>query len=282
MTESAKAARPERGDDYATWDAPYVLGALDRAERLEYEAHLQTCSTCRAAVADLAVLPGLLGRVDTDVALALTDPTDPPDFAAAAPIPPLEPPADLLAPPTTSSPRPATSSPRPTISGPRPTTSSPRPTTSSPRPATSSPRRAFGRGPWPVVAAAAAAVLIAVPATIAVTEHRAPTVAEQVVAEREMTPVTATPVAASVKVLDVDGKATIEMSCRYVGGDQGYQSEYELWMTDTDGVPTRLIGWPVAPGGALTLSSTTNTTPDRIRSLEIKSPDGRTLLTGAI
>ncbi|KZM69473.1 anti-sigma factor family protein [Nocardia terpenica] len=247
MTESAKAARPERGDDYATWDAPYVLGALDRAERLEYEAHLQTCSTCRAAVADLAVLPGLLGRVDTDVALALTDPTDPPDFAAAAPIPPLEPPADLLAPPTTSS-----------------------------------PRRAFGRGPWPVVAAAAAAVLIAVPATIAVTEHRAPTVAEQVVAEREMTPVTATPVAASVKVLDVDGKATIEMSCRYVGGDQGYQSEYELWMTDTDGVPTRLIGWPVAPGGALTLSSTTNTTPDRIRSLEIKSPDGRTLLTGAI
>ncbi|MBF6062899.1 zf-HC2 domain-containing protein [Nocardia terpenica] len=258
MTESAKAARPERGDDYATWDAPYVLGALDRAERLEYEAHLQTCSTCRAAVADLAVLPGLLGRVDTDVALALTDPTDPPDFAAAAPIPLLEPPADLLAPPTTSS----------------------------PQPATSSPRRAFGRGPWPVVAAAAAAaaaaVLIAVPATIAVTEHRAPTVAEQVVAEREMTPVTATPVAASVKVLDVGGKATIEMSCRYVGGDQGYQSEYELWMTDTDGVPTRLIGWPVAPGGALTLSSTTNTAPDRIRSLEIKSPDGRTLLTGAI
>ncbi|ATL71219.1 anti-sigma factor family protein [Nocardia terpenica] len=265
MTESAKAARPERGDDYATWDAPYVLGALDRAQRLEYEAHLQTCPTCRAAVADLAVLPGLLGRVDTDVALALSDPTDPSNSTAAEPVPSLEPPADLLAPPATLSPR---------------------PTTPSPRPATSSPRRAFGRGPWPTVAAAAvaaaAAVLIAVPVTIAVTEHRAPTVAEQVVAEREMTPVTATPVAASVKVLDVGGKATVEMSCRYVGGDEGYQSEYELWMTDTDGVPTRLIGWPVAPGGALTLSSTTNTAPDRIRSLEIKSPDGRTLLTGAI
>ncbi|MEG8182351.1 zf-HC2 domain-containing protein [Nocardia terpenica] len=279
MTESAKAARPERGDDYATWDAPYVLGALDRAQRLEYEAHLQTCPTCRAAVADLAVLPGLLGRVDTDVALALTDPTDPSDSTAAVPVPSLEPPADLLAPPTTPSPRPTTSSSRPT-------TSSPRPATSSSRPVTSSPRRAFGRGPWPTVAAAAvaaaAAVLIAVPVTIAVTEHRTPTVAEQVVAEREMTPVTATPVAASVKVLDVGGKATVEMSCRYVGGDEGYQSEYELWMTDTDGVPTRLIGWPVTPGGALTLSSTTNTAPDRIRSLEIKSPDGRTLLTGAI
>lgn len=130
--------------------------------------------------------------------------------------------------------------------------------------------------------AAAAAVLIAVPVTIAVTDHRAPTVAEQVVAEREMTPVSATPVAVSVKVLDVGGKATVEMTCRYVGGDEGYQSEYELWMTDTDGVPSRLIGWPVAPGAALTLSSTTNTTPDRIRSLEIKSPDGRTLLTGTI
>jgi len=64
----------DEGDDYATWDAPYVLGALGRAERLRYEAHLADCPSCRAAVAELAVLPGLLGQVETDVALALVDP----------------------------------------------------------------------------------------------------------------------------------------------------------------------------------------------------------------
>src|SRR5262249_35717946 len=45
-------------------DGPYVLGALSPAERAEYERHLATCSTCRESVAALAVLPGLLSRLD--------------------------------------------------------------------------------------------------------------------------------------------------------------------------------------------------------------------------
>jgi len=43
---------------------PYVLGALLSAERENYERHLATCSECRNDVAELAVLPGLLGRLD--------------------------------------------------------------------------------------------------------------------------------------------------------------------------------------------------------------------------
>jgi hypothetical protein len=42
----------------------YVLGALAPAQRQAYERHLSTCAECRAEVADLAILPGLMGRLD--------------------------------------------------------------------------------------------------------------------------------------------------------------------------------------------------------------------------
>ncbi|MDR7279687.1 anti-sigma factor family protein [Catenuloplanes atrovinosus] len=50
--------------DYAYDDGAYVLGALSPGERAAYERHLSTCSFCREAVAEIAVLPGLLGRLD--------------------------------------------------------------------------------------------------------------------------------------------------------------------------------------------------------------------------
>ena len=52
------------GCEYAHDDGAYVLGALSPAERAAYERHLSTCSACREAVAEIAVLPGLLGRLD--------------------------------------------------------------------------------------------------------------------------------------------------------------------------------------------------------------------------
>ncbi len=45
-------------------DGAYVLGALSPAERAAYEGHLANCPACREAVAEIAVLPGLLGRLD--------------------------------------------------------------------------------------------------------------------------------------------------------------------------------------------------------------------------
>jgi hypothetical protein len=48
---------------YAHEDGAYVLGALSPTERAAYERHLATCPSCRRAVADLAVLPGLLSRL---------------------------------------------------------------------------------------------------------------------------------------------------------------------------------------------------------------------------
>ena len=60
-------------DRYDTWDAAYVFGALSTDERAEYEEHLAVCETCRAAVNELAGLPGILGRLDRDTALAITE-----------------------------------------------------------------------------------------------------------------------------------------------------------------------------------------------------------------
>lgn len=48
---------------YSDWDAAYVLGALGAGDRRAFEAHLEDCERCRAAVGELAAMPGLLGRV---------------------------------------------------------------------------------------------------------------------------------------------------------------------------------------------------------------------------
>lgn len=49
--------------EFAYDDGAYVLGALAPAERAAYEQHLAGCPSCREAVAQIAVLPGLLRRL---------------------------------------------------------------------------------------------------------------------------------------------------------------------------------------------------------------------------
>ncbi|MFI6871252.1 anti-sigma factor family protein [Nocardia sp. NPDC050406] len=66
MTETT--AGREHCAAYDTWDGPYVLGALTREQRREYEEHLAECARCRAAVTELAGLPGLLALVDAETA----------------------------------------------------------------------------------------------------------------------------------------------------------------------------------------------------------------------
>ena len=61
------------GDEFAEWDAAYVLGALGPSDRRAYERHLAGCAACRSAVAELAGLPGLLGTISPAHARALTE-----------------------------------------------------------------------------------------------------------------------------------------------------------------------------------------------------------------
>ena len=52
--------------EYAEWDAAYVLGALSPTQRLEYEDHLAGCLRCTNAVGELAAIPGLLGKLPAE------------------------------------------------------------------------------------------------------------------------------------------------------------------------------------------------------------------------
>jgi len=65
--------------EYALDDGSYVLGALAPAERAAFERHLGSCAACRESVAALAVLPGLLRRLDPATAVAVSE-----DRASAA------------------------------------------------------------------------------------------------------------------------------------------------------------------------------------------------------
>lgn len=71
MSGRAGSAGIEGGDAYLQWDAAYVLGALSSADRREYELHLQTCTRCRTAVAELSGVPALLAMLDADEVAAL-------------------------------------------------------------------------------------------------------------------------------------------------------------------------------------------------------------------
>ena len=62
-------------DRYATWDAAYVLGSLSSNERREYEAHLETCKRCRAAIAEISGIPALLAMLDLEDVRALDEET---------------------------------------------------------------------------------------------------------------------------------------------------------------------------------------------------------------
>ncbi|MGW4354047.1 zf-HC2 domain-containing protein, partial [Nocardia sp. NPDC004582] len=72
-------------DGYTTWDGAYVLGALARDDRREYEEHLTGCDSCRSAVSKLAGLPGLLALVDPDTALSVAAQPDPPESVPPPP-----------------------------------------------------------------------------------------------------------------------------------------------------------------------------------------------------
>jgi hypothetical protein len=64
------------------WLGVYVLGASDAKERARVEAHLPGCPKCRAELARLRPLPGLLARVPDDMLAA----GQPPGRAAGPPM----------------------------------------------------------------------------------------------------------------------------------------------------------------------------------------------------
>jgi len=74
MEGSPRALSPVRqSDEYALWDAAYVLGSLSDADRREYEVHLRGCPSCRQSADELSGMPALLGQLSVDEVAAIDD-----------------------------------------------------------------------------------------------------------------------------------------------------------------------------------------------------------------
>ncbi|WP_227979183.1 anti-sigma factor family protein [Nocardia spumae] len=293
-------------DEYATWDAPYVLGALPQEQRLAYENHLTDCTDCRAAVAELSGLPGLLSRVPGEVALSLVDDTaggragaDAPtrefgdagfealldrvrategDSGTGAGILPFE--AGASAPGRDD----RRAAPRSTGGENGRPTDAAIPPAATPRPgpddtvtslATARERKRRRSGPWlalaGAVAAAAAAVAITIPATISITQQTTPPSAQQVVTERQMDQVVPSPITASFSLTQLDSGTRVKMSCNYAASDTDYTWDGALWVVHTDGTQSMLAQWSAHPGQTITADGITTVPPNQISSVEIRS-----------
>ena len=221
-----------------------MLGSLAPAERLEFETHLPGCAECSRAVRDLAGLPGLLAQVDV---------------------------ADLEV-PTPDAPLPHTLLPALV------------------REVRGEQRRRSVL--TAAVAASIAAVVVSAlaiggafdrsPAEVAAT----PTVTRSTIAVGEpMVPVGSGPVRAAIALTGVAWGTKLDLTCTYAaanGGD-GYDGEeagaYGLFVR-TRGRRRRAGGHLEGlPGRTMRLSGATATGRTDITGVEVRTSDGRVVLT---
>ncbi|WP_405487021.1 zf-HC2 domain-containing protein [Nocardia sp. NBC_00511] len=230
-------------DGYTTWDGAYVLGALARDDRREYEEHLTGCDSCRLAVSKLAGLPGLLALVDTETAFSIAAQEDPPST-----VPP--PPERLL----------------PTLAA----------------QTAKRQRRVRWRNAAGVIAAAAAAVAIAVPVTTSLADHDTAPAIQQVVAQGPLQAQTDTPIVATFKVISIAGQTRVDMWCNYPPSDEEYVWTLSMWVTRADGVQSKLAEWTAKPGQVLTPDGTTSVSPEQLKTVEIRNGSGKVLLAAGL
>ena len=289
-------------DEYATWDAPYVLGALDQEQRLAYEAHLAGCADCSAAVAELSGLPGLLSRVSGEVALSLSDDAgEPSGSRTAAPAfgdAGFEALLDRVraaeggAHPAGTADNGGAAGEIVAPGGMLPFEAG-RAEPGQPHPAEPTPgsdtdrngsvasldaareRKQHRRGPWlalaGAVAAAAAAVAITIPATISITQQNNPPTTQQVVLQRQMDQVVPSPITADFTLTAVDSGTRVNMSCNYAASDTDYSWDGALWVVHTDGTQSKIAQWSAHPGETVTADGITSVPPNKISSVEIRS-----------
>jgi len=94
-----------------------------------------------------------------------------------------------------------------------------------------------------------------------------------------MTPVTATPLSATVALDEQPWGTRITVTCRYASGT-GWSSRagYELQTVDRAGASHDLGSWTVGPGGDLTFTSGTELSRAELAAVQIALPDGTPVL----
>lgn len=266
-------------DAYADWDAAYVLGALSSVERHEFERHLAECDDCARMVAELAALPGLLGTVPAEEALAL-------DRQAGEPHP-------------DSAPRDADRAGGPGLSGLSGLSGESLPRLMDRVRRRRRRARALVAGAVVAVAgasAAAALVLatvlpgapgapVAAPAdSAAPVASAAPGSAQPRAARTVMEQVVPSPLSASFVLTGESWGTRIDSSCSYAqagGGSGSAERSYSMYVTDSRGTATLVATWLAGPGTAIEAVGTTSVARRDIASVDIRlEPDGLVLLAG--
>ncbi|RDV46603.1 hypothetical protein DOE76_00675 [Leifsonia sp. ku-ls] len=259
-------------EEFSTWDAAYVLGALSPAERRAYEAHLRECARCAEALTELAGLPGILSRVPREDALALIAAPEPEPASGDAP----------------------TAHDAPTT-GDSPTAGDARATGKAPaaglEPAQGPgpdvlpsllhrARRRRVRARWLVagLSAAAAAVVVGVAAFVlpAVLQPAAPST------DVVMQQVEPSPLSADLRLTAEPWGTRIDSRCSYarVGADGGGHAwGYAMVVTDRAGKQYQVSTWTADEGTTATPVATTSVPVSDIAAVDIRSAgDGTVLL----
>ncbi|MFL6081339.1 MAG: anti-sigma factor family protein [Ornithinibacter sp.] len=235
---------------YADRDGSYVLGALSPAERLDFEQHLAGCADCARSVRELAGLPGLLAQVDVG------------DLEARTPDAPL--PSTLL-------------------------------------PALVREVRGQQRRRSVLTAAVAAAVAALFVGALAVggvfdrstppasaASPAASATRSAAPAGQAMVPVGAVPVKAAVALTGVAWGTKLDLTCSYPEGDGDGDDDaqpgatppaYALVVHTREGAVEQVATWKGLPGKTMRLTGATATGRTDITSVDVRTSDGRVVLT---
>jgi hypothetical protein len=223
-------------------DGSYVLGALDPAERQEFERHLGGCAECSRAVAELAGLPGLLGRVDPEVLDAV--PVD-------LPVP------ETLLPALVQEVR-RTQRRRLLVT-------------------TGLAAAAVVAVVGAVVATGVVGAGDSGPGTAAPTAS-----ADPGDAGREMVAVVGSPVSARLTLESVDWGTRLDLTCSYAStgayGSPGPSPGYSMVVRSRDGRVEQVASWRALPGRTMRLSAATATDRADIVSVEVRTAEGEPVL----
>jgi len=224
-------------------DAAYVLGSLAPAERLTFEKHLAGCEECTRAVLELAGIPGLLNRIGAEVLMG------------------------------------------PSVQQPAPDTV---------LPALSRAVRR-GRRRRTLAAAGAAATVAAVVAQLVTSQLElgggaASTLPGAGSAPSELTPqpmdpVGDVPVQANLSLETVSWGTRLDLTCTYDTTSVRYALppavDYVLVVRTRDGRTERVGSWRSVNGRTMRLTAATAADRQEIASVEVRTPDGRVVLTAA-
>jgi len=264
---------------FAEWDAAYVLGALAPVDRRAYEDHLAGCGRCRAAVAELAPLPGLLARaprpgLDDEARDELTrgEPGSPdgvgvPDETGV----PDEPWPDEPAWPDDPAAEAAMAD---EIPGAGPASAGHRVV-----------REKRHRLRRRLLMGVAAVLIIGLAVAVPIVDMRGPQPAQTVA----LTAQTATPLTASVALTPTSWGTRLSMECSYpassgttsvpaYGPSGSAAGVYSLVITDVDGATSQVSTWSAQPGVDVQLDAATAVPLDRIASVQIQTSTGTPVL----